>query len=321
MWTSLTTIEARLSCDPPFSFFFDLVRTYWKSPDSHPFTLHRICTLARKQGGRFVVVESVLNRTELREEIDALDASLGGGGAAEGIAISFFASDREPNDIAEVAPADVLGQVVVINYRAPGKSQFTETYIYEAILAPPGLRSGLELRRPLLNNFVCAEGEFPFAIKGREFRLRGIYYCQQNGRTHACAHACLRMALNSIAASATPISSRAINQELTITPPVGGLSLGQIANVINISSGAKASVVDCDSLALSKFLTILATIVESGHVALLVFTTGDPQAEHVVTVFGHTRNSDEWHPEAVPAYSGGPPRHRIIRAAFGLIIF
>jgi hypothetical protein len=24
----------------------------------------------------------------------------------------------------------------------------------------------------------------------------------------------------------------------------------------------------------------------------------------VVTVFGHTRNSDEWHPEAIPAYSG-----------------
>jgi hypothetical protein len=26
--------------------------------------------------------------------------------------------------------------------------------------------------------------------------------------------------------------------------------------------------------------------------------------EHVVTVFGHTRNSDEWHPQAIPAYAG-----------------
>src|SRR5258708_4858484 len=100
MWTGLTTIEACLCCEPPFSFFFDLVRTHWKSPDTHPLTLHRICTLARKQGARFVVVESALSRPDVREEIDALDASLGGGGAAEGLAISFFASEKEPTDVA-----------------------------------------------------------------------------------------------------------------------------------------------------------------------------------------------------------------------------
>jgi len=115
------------------------------------------------------------------------------------------------------------------------------------------------------------------------------------------------MALNSIGAFDPPVSSKAINEKLGITPPSTGLSLGQIAKVIDGSQGAKASIVECDNLTLSKFLTILAAIVESGHVALLVFTTGDPQTEHVVTVFGHTRNSDEWHPEAVPTYSGGPP--------------
>src|SRR5215510_2043916 len=130
MWTGLTTIEVCLPCDPPFSFFFDLVRTHWKSSGTHPLTLHRICTLARKQGARFVVIESALSRTHVREELDALDMSLGGGGAAEGIAISFFASENEPADISKVDAADLLGQVVVINYRAPGKAEFTDTYIY-----------------------------------------------------------------------------------------------------------------------------------------------------------------------------------------------
>src|SRR6266508_5283157 len=307
MWTGLPTIESCLCCEPPFSFFFDLVATHWKAAEAYPLTLHRICTLARKQGARFVAIESALPRAHIREEIDALDGSLGGGGAAEAVTISFFASETEPTDTAMVPADEVLGQIVVVNYRAPTSSKFAHTYIYEAILTPPALRNGAGHSRPLLNNFICAEGEFLCVVKGCELTLRGIYYCQQNGLTHVCAHACLRMALNSIGAFDPPVSSKAINEKLGITPPSTGLSLGQIAKVIDGSQGAKASIVECDNLTLSKFLTILAAIVESGHVALLVFTTGDPQTEHVVTVFGHTRNSDEWHPEAVPTYSGGPP--------------
>jgi len=305
MWTGLATLESCLPVQPPFSFFFDLVASYWKSAE-RPLTLHRICTLARKQGARFVVVESALSRSDIREELDSLDNFLGGGGAAEALSISFLASELEPVDINALSPTDVLGQVVLINYRAPGSSAFTHTYLYEAILTPPALRVGTGPPRQLLNNFICAEGRFRRSVKGREFELSGIYYCQQNELTHVCAHACLRMELNSIGACDPPISNGAINLRLGITPPFNGLSLGQVRNVIDGTAGAKASIVSCDNLPHSNFLTVLAAIVESGHVALLVFTTGDPQIEHVVTVFGHTRNSDEWHPEAVPAYSGGP---------------
>jgi hypothetical protein len=307
MWTGLATLESCLPVQPPFSFFFDLVASYWKSDKTPSLTLHRICTLARKQGARFIIVESALTRPDIQEEINFLDDALGGGGAAEAVAISFLASEREPTDLSALSVSDVLGQVVLINYRAPGSTEFTHTYLYEAILTPPALRNGQGVPRQLLNNFICAEGEFLRNIKTREFQLRGIYYCQQNETTHVCAHACLRMALNSIRACDPPISSRVINANLGITPPFSGLSLGQIANVIDGTPGAKASVVPCDNLPLSNFLIILAAIVESGHVALLVFTTGNPQIEHVVTVFGYTRNSDEWHPEAVPAYAGGPP--------------
>ena len=305
MWTRLPTVKSSLPCLPPFSFFFDLVGTHWKAATSNPVTLHRICTLCRKQGSTFVVIESALSREDVQEEIDLLDQSLGGGGAAEAVTMSFFASATDPAaDISQLDQQALLGTLVLINYRRPGSAEFTHSYIYEALLTPPSKRNGDGHQVPLLNNFLCADGEFKRVICSREFPVRGIYYCQQNGQTHVCAHACLRMALNSIGVCNPPISSAAINTKLGIAPPFAGLSLGQIATVINGLDGVKASIVDCTGLEHAKFLTILAAIVKSGHVALLVFTTGEENVEHVVTVFGHTRNSDEWHPEAIPAYSG-----------------
>ena len=311
MWTSLTTVESCHPCEPPFSFFFDLVGTHWKSTSSNPITLHRICTLARKQGASSVVIESALSRADIREEIDLLDEYLGGGGAAEAVAMAFFSGQNDPVQIADMPVDALLAHVVLINYRAPGSAEFTDSYIYEAVAVPPALRTSNGEPLRLLNNFICADGEFRRTVRGREFVLHGIYYAQQNGKTHVCAHACLRMALNSIGLCDPPISSRVINERLGLKPPFAGLSLGQMADVINGIEGVKASVVACENLALPNFLTILAAIVESGHVALLAFKTGigenrdaGESVDHVVTVFGHTRNSDEWHPEAIPAYSG-----------------
>jgi hypothetical protein len=274
--------------------------------------LHRICTLSRKQGASYVVIESALNRPDVREEIDILDNYLGGGGAAEAVALAFFACEENPtNNVDAVPAASLLAHIVLINYRAPGCDNFTDTYIYEALVAPPSHRTDNGDVRRLLNNFISPDGEYRRTILGREFVLHGIYYAQQNGKTHVCAHACLRMALNSIGVCDPPISSSEINKKLQIAPPFDGLSLGQMATVISSIDGVKASIVNCEQLPLPNFLSILAAIVESGHVALLSFKTGIGEREderdsidHVVMVFGHTRNSDEWHPEAIPAYSG-----------------
>ncbi len=314
MWTSLTTVESCVQCEPPFSFFFDLVGTHWKSTSSNPITLHRICTLSRKQGASYVVIESALTRADVREEIDFLDNQLGGGGAAEAVTIAFFSCRTNPaENIETVLPSSLLAHVVLINYRAPGITEFTNSYIYEAIVAIPAYRDSNGGINQLLNNFICADSEFRRSVRRREFSLRGIYYAQQNGVTHVCAHACLRMALNSIGVCNPPISSAMINNTLNIVPPFAGLSLGQMQTVIDGIDGVRASIVNCKDLPFSNFLTILAAIVESGHVALLVFRTDDASGEsgqqnidHVVTIFGHTRNSDEWHPEAIPAYSGPP---------------
>lgn len=211
--------------------------------DSNSLPLHRICTLARKQRASRVLVESVLERQDIREEIDALDLHMGGGGEAEAIALTFFNSQVEPFLIEEAPAETLLGQAILINYRASGASSYTQSYVFEAVIAPPSVSPDGNGRIALLNNFICSDGEFRISAGGRDFVLRAIYYCQQNSITHVCAHACLRMALNSM--DLPSLTNVAINQQLGVTDAASGLSIGQIENVASSVNGVQAAVWDC----------------------------------------------------------------------------
>ena len=139
MWREIATVGDCLDCRKPFSFFFDLVAKHWKAPcpPSNNLTLHRICTLARKQGCNFVTIESALARADVRDEIDALDKYCGGDGDAEAIEFSFFAGETSPAEIGTVAPNALVANVILINYHPKGANAFQDTYIYEAIMIPP----------------------------------------------------------------------------------------------------------------------------------------------------------------------------------------
>ena len=309
MWKRVPTAEENLDCRTPFSFFFDLIEKYWKAlPNtSNKLSLHRLCTLARKQGANFVCVECALGRPDVQEEIDAVDDKAGGGGEAQAIAISFFSGEQSPSKIEKVASDDALGTAVVINYKKKGELEYTFSYVYEAIMSPPHKRDPAGKRRGLLNNYICRDSKFRRTIRGREFALTGFYYCQQNHFTHVCAHASLRMAMNTIDGAAAPLTAAAINKYLGVKDPEKGLQLGQTADMIEAHTGSPPIIKDCTTLPSKKdYISILASYIESGCIVLLVFTTGNPAEDHVVTVFGHTRNSDEWHPQALPGYSGAP---------------
>jgi hypothetical protein len=316
MWQQLATVEATLDCIKPFSFYFDLVTPYFKSraQDSNPIPLHRLCTLARKQGAIHVVVEDALSRADVREDIDSLDATYSGDGAAEAIALSFFAGPADNFSVAATEDRWFLGHAVVINYRPPGEAEFKTSYVYEAILKPPRLNADTDTPRPLLNSFLGPASEFECRVQGRTFDIEGFYYCQQNIRSHVCAHASLRMILRS---KHNPhLTSSYINSKLGLTPPLYGLKISEIVDVLS-DAGYESEVIDCHQLDAEPYSTILASILESGDRALLVFTTVQPGASsqhHVVAIFGHTRNLDEWHPEAVPLY-GGPGSSEYYRAS------
>jgi hypothetical protein len=270
----------------------------------HNLTLHRLCTLARKQGAAFVTVECALHRADVTEEIDAVDLYHGGGGTAEAVSMAFFAGSELPEAIDAVDESALLGVVVLINYQRHGFADWTPSYIHEAIFVAPFKTETVSQKRlPLLNNYIAREAEFTRQIHGRDFTIRGIYYCQQNGQTHVCAHACLRMALNSLGSTNGLVTSRAINSELNVSAPQQGLTLGQLKQMITSVTGTEPMIADCTALSKQNYFSVLASLVESGCMVLLVFTTGNG-TEHVVTVFGHTRNSDEWHPQAIPGYSG-----------------
>jgi hypothetical protein len=305
MWTEAATAEECLDCRRPFSFYFDLVARQWKSPPSvsNNLTLHRICTIARKEGCNFVTVECGLKRPEIREEIDALDEASGGDGEAQAIILGFFTGERSPAAIDTVDEDALVASVVLINYRPKASAEYQFSYIYEAIMTPPNVVHASGQRQRLLNNFICREAEFTRSVRGRKFRIRGFYFCQQNGNTHVCAHASLRMAINSDSADALPLSNVAINKQLGLTPPFQGLEIGQMADVIKTNTKCDPVIIDCSAIPKSRVLSIVSAYVQSGAIVLLVFSTKNG-SDHVVTVFGHTRNSDEWHPQAIPGYSG-----------------
>ncbi|QAU42200.1 hypothetical protein [Bradyrhizobium guangdongense] len=306
MWTGETTDETCLDCHLPFSFYFDLIEGAWKSPrsgTSNNLSLHRICTLARKQGASFVVRECALGQAPIAQEIDNLDRHYGGGGRASAIQLSFFRGEKSAENIDDVDADALIAAATIINY-APPNADFLHSYIYEAIVAAPHQRSEDGTTKRLLNNYICRDTTFTRAVRGRDFSVSGFYYCQQNNVIHVCAHACLRMALNSIDGSQALLSSADINSQLGLAPPISGLSVGNVEDVIAMRTGTKPVVVNCATLSAPEYLSLLTAYVESGFIVLFVFTTGQTNIEHVVTAFGYTRNSDEWHPQAIPGYSG-----------------
>ncbi|OSJ11238.1 hypothetical protein BST63_33255 [Bradyrhizobium canariense] len=305
MWQKEPTASVCLDCRLPFSFFFDLIDACWKTPQttSNNLTLHRICTLARKLGASFVATECALARNEVCEDIDALDAHYGGGGRANAIQLSFFSGNKSPDGIDEIDSGALLATATVINYAPPNSVDYTHSYVFETILVPPHQLDDTGAKRQLLNNYICRDTNFKRIVRGREFQVSGFYYCQQNALVHVCAHACLRMALNSIDGSSAAVTSVEINAQLGLNPPLAGLSLQNIQDVIASKTGSSAVVADCSVILPADYLSILTSYIESGFIVLFVFTTSNT-VEHVVTVFGHTRNSDEWHPQAIPGYSG-----------------
>lgn len=228
-----------------------------------------------------------------------MDRRCNGGGEAQAIAFSFL---KEPggNKRSSVSPdSTLLAHVILINYRAKEYSTFTHSYVFEAILPPP--------KRPYGNRsfdfpqtLVLPTQSFECKVFGHTFAVRGVLYCQQNDTLHVCAHSCLRMAIGSSQHSASRISSDRINRMLGITDKVDFLGSGQIARVINASGMIAAVRTD---LRPDQYLAELASLIDSGYLALLGFTTKGNMG-HVVTVFGHSRRADQWHPQAMHAYSG-----------------
>ncbi|KMP10744.1 hypothetical protein UR09_05315 [Candidatus Nitromaritima sp. SCGC AAA799-A02] len=259
-------------------------------------------------GARQVIVESAIDRSDIEKEIDDLNQALGGDGEAEAIAFNFFSENIEISKVQGSSDETFLGQAVLINYNYKNSSlpDFSSSYIYEAIFRSPRSphRDSKGVFLNLLNNYIHSKNNYEVVVCGQKFIVNGVYFCQQNNVTSVCAHACLKMSINAVSSGEGLITTRWINQLLDIRPPFDGLSHEQIKYVLS-STNFNPGFYDCEQTDdPSQYLSTLHSIVDSGFPSLLVFSTGDDEIDHVVMVFGHTLNTDEWHPQALPGYSG-----------------
>ena len=342
-WSPLPVPQRIIACERPFSFYFGLIEPFWKVGDPHEAPLHRLATLARKQGAKALIIEDASGNPCVIDEVNAIDAHFGHGGAAECVTLSFLTEIPQGDDIVTVSAKSLIGQCTLINYRTATDTAFKLTYILEALFATPSLNG----KKALLNNFIFAEGTFEVPVLGRSFKLAGVCYAQQNSVTSVCAHVSIRMVERTLFPTREATSSVAVNTLLGETVPSKGLFPEDIATALEKLTGHQVAHIDCAKLEPSQYVSILTAAADSGEIALLIFKTGAerppaplctideaPQAgsaspmeavagptetalfaepeegkgeDHVVVGFGYTRNSDEWRPLAIPTYTGHKP--------------
>lgn len=294
-----------VKCVPPYSFFFDLIQKFFKSPKGAVEPIHRLCLLARKTGAKTVVFECASRHAGVEEEINDLDEALGGGGIAQAIKITFFDKEvLDVNIINSLNNENLLGQFILINYKKEKNKNKNKiiSYVYEAVFPRPrAFQPKIGYSVGLLNNYITTGKKFKIKCKSKEFLISSVYYCQQNGETSYCAHSCIRMILNSIEARGSLINTRYINNSVLTFSPKRGLALDDIRQILK--KEGQPQIWNCENIPNSRYISNLAAIVESGVPSLLIFSTGG-YTEHVVNVCGYTLNTDEWHPEAQRIYSG-----------------
>jgi len=254
----------------------------------------------------------------------------------------FFASppgSARWDDKVNLPTDHALGYAILVYLTLPDNT--IRTYLLEAIVRRPSVydtSNGEFSVRPVTNYFVHCAREWVTALgpKGaREIAIVGSYFTQQNNLTHVCAHAALRMAMNS-----TPVfgldklTNQKINAilDLDFTKPVNhigryksgealirepGLNNKEMCKVIEMLG---ATVIQADFLRNSsvEFDHYTYPFMESGFPVIVGLDGFDPakgkRIQHVVTILGHTLNSDRWSPEARAGY-GMLPRLPYIPAA------
>lgn len=192
---AFATNEANLTdCRKNYSFYFDLVGKEWAGDNRAP--IHRICTLMRKMNVEALLREDLALNEELLSERDAVGIRLKSSTTATACRITFFRQMPSSGKWQDLRDEDVIGYAVILTLVVNG-SNFS--YIYEAVIRPPSIFIQGKWM-DISNYYVHCAKDFNTIIgtesANRTFKFPGTFFCQQNGMTHVCAHAALRIALN-----------------------------------------------------------------------------------------------------------------------------
>ena len=268
----------------------------------------------------FLIEESLRDHPLLSEEAIAVSIRTGLQVSQKATRITFFRNAKTVETYPHYAAENCLGYVIIFELSPENKRPIR--YVYEAVITVPclSLEDGTYL--PLSNYYTSGFRKYTFTLgtfdNHAPLSIEGTYFCQQNDRTHVCAHAALRMAVNnSWVRPSSLLTPEEINRALKIdhtTKTVGklegesvskGVTLNEISTVIE-SLGAKAQTAVFSDNPSVDYQEFVYPIVESGCPVILGINR--PNMAHVVTILGHTLNSDRWMPQAQAAngYGGYP---------------
>lgn len=239
----------------------------------------------------------------------SLSDRLGAEATTRNIRLSFFAYPHRTGLKIDVIPEEaLLGSARVTMIKTP-KHDFS--VVSDCVVRCP----------PLLNNYVHLQREFVREARERPFRIRGTYFCQQDGFTGVCAHACARMYLaNHPRGPANLPSYEHINTQilgldtdrvrrLGTDAEDGGLNASELVRVLS-SYGLNAFIHEYSEEPDRDYAADVYAAVESQVPVLLAFRTN--RAHHVVVAVGHTLNTDLWLPQVQLEYfekDDGPHHH------------
>jgi hypothetical protein len=307
---------------PGYSFFFDLIAPIWRGCKAEG-AVHRLCSLMRKMGARTLLKERLEPSEEICGEFEDLQKRIGKefSGEPEAHRLSFFAESCRRHDWQSLSAASFLGYAVVLSVRLPRDVDIVKevcpsgdlAYLLEAVTRPPGWavrdkKSGVLDVHRVTNYYVHCQRRFPTTIGSRadtrDLCVEGALFCQQNGITHVCAHAVLRMLINTADLVGHKVTNRELNDTLGIDHHKRFANRGLTADqVLEIIEHFGLSVIGGDFVTMPTvdYAEWIYPLIESGYPVFLTFnpthTTG-----HVIAVLGHTVNSDKWDCEAHLAY-------------------
>jgi len=279
------------SCERPHSFFAETVERH-ASDERAKRALHRICNLMRKMGACAEVIEQLAPCEESRQVQEQIQDAWGCECQASMKRMTFLS--RNPGAVAaletEVCAEDILGSIVLAEWKADGKRS---EHVYEAIIRPP----------VLLNNYIHSYASLPVRCADKLHSIRGTYFCQQNGISGVCAHATIRMLLNtSLGMMTSKVTDTAVNKILGLNSGTSqaGLTAKQVGDVFR-AYGLSYQAVPVGAADVD-YVSFLLSLLESNSPGAIAFEIEGQHECHILPVMGHTFNSDLWFHEANYAY-------------------
>lgn len=265
--------------------------------------LHHICGLMRKRNARTIIHHTHLEDEPyfphkypaVRRELEHLRGQCPEKRYAASQVTFLSKPKRKFRCIADLTDADVLGTCVLITEQ----ERDGIGYIFEAVIPFPEASGG-----EFNSSYFHVGSRTDIIVAGGAFEISAAYFCQQNYVTTACAQACLKMLLWQSGASEYQPATAEINgvvkrlrrSRRDKTSLLDGLRVREIEAVLN-RFDAKALSLDCVAKPNCNPYEFAYLLVESGIPTMVAFQVGK-ESLHVMPIFGHTLNSDEWLPIA-----------------------